>query len=119
MFHGSQRAIDIMRCNIPEQRRESRTQNPVSGTVVSIAAPDQIHTASVRDLNTLGVFFYTSLPAAKGEVLAIDLIMPQPGAGNQLKISCKGTVVRVQDGMNGDPFGVALQFSRYDISWVH
>jgi hypothetical protein len=119
LFQESQRAIDIMRCHLPEQRREARIHNPLSGTVSPATKPAETQTVFLRDLNTLGAFFYSNLAVENGEPLAIQLVMPKSGDGSQLKIACEGTVVRVEPGSAGASTGIAVQFSRYDISWLH
>lgn len=106
-----------MRCKLPEQRREVRTRNQTSGKVFSILQPQRIETAQLRDLNTLGAFFYSSLEAEVGQPLALQILVPQPGNA-QLKIACEGIVVRVEPGLDGAGIGFAVQFSRYDISWI-
>ena len=118
MFEESQRAIDIMRCNLPEQRREARIHNPLSGTVSSATKPTETQTVFLRDLNTLGAFFYSNLAVENGQALAVQLVMPRSGDGRQLKIACEGTVVRIESGSADASTGIAVQFSRYDISWL-
>ena len=118
LFQESQRAIDIMRCKLPEQRREVRTHSQISGTVTNQINPLDTDTAVLRDLNTLGAFFYSKLNAEVGQALALQIVMPQPGNA-QLKIACEGTVVRVEPGQDGKGTGFALQFSHYDMSWIH
>jgi PilZ domain len=118
LFQESQRAIDIMRCKLPEQRREVRTHSQISGTVINQVNPQDTRTAVLRDLNTLGAFFYSKLSAEVGEALALQILMPQPGNA-QLKIACEGTVVRVEPEQADVGTGFALQFSRYDMSWIH
>ena len=107
-----------MRCKLPEQRREVRTHTQISGTVVSLANPHESQTARLRDLNTLGAFFYSNLGAEVGQSLALQILMPQPGNA-QLKIACEGTILRVEPNQDGLGTGFAVQFSRYDISWIH
>jgi hypothetical protein len=119
LFQESQRAIDIMRCQLPEQRREARIHNQASGTVFTVDQPAQAQPAQLRDLNTLGAFFYSKLKASAGQSIALHIMMPKSGDGKQLKISCQGTVLRVEPGYDSIGAGFALQFSQYDISWVH
>lgn len=107
-----------MRCKLPEQRREVRTHSQISGTVINQVNPQETKTAVLRDLNTLGAFFYSKLNAEVGQPLALQILMPQPGNA-QLKIACEGTVVRVEPGQDGVGAGFALQFSHYDMSWIH
>ncbi|HWC18271.1 MAG TPA: PilZ domain-containing protein [Terriglobales bacterium] len=118
MFQESQRAIDIMRCKLPEQRREVRTHSQISGTVINKSNQQDTQTARLRDLNTLGAFFFCNLKAEVGQSLALQILMPQPGNA-QLKIACEGTIVRIEPGQDGAETGFALQFSDYDMSWIH
>lgn len=118
MFHETPRALDVMRHPVPEQRRESRLHNPLSATVSPVSQPDQLQIAALRDMNTLGAFFYSEMQAEIGESLSLQLVLPDSGDGRQLKISCEGEVVRVEPGFDGVASGFAVCFSRYDISWV-
>ena len=119
MFQESPRVLDIMRHHLPEQRRESRIHNHFSGTVSAVNHPAEQQIAALRDLNTLGAFFYSDLRAGVGENLALEMVLPDSGDGRRLKISCEGMIVRVEPGYDGIASGFAVQFSRYDISWVH
>lgn len=107
-----------MRHHLPEQRRESRIHNPISGMVSRINQSDELEVAALRDLNTLGAFLYSNLQAELGDSLALEIVLPDSGDGRQLKISCEGVIVRVEPGYDGIASGFAVQFSRYDISWV-
>lgn len=118
MFQESPRALDIMRRYLPEQRRESRIHNPISGTVSQINCSDELEVAALRDLNTLGAFFYSRIRAELGDHLALQMVLPDSGDGRQLKISCEGVIVRVEPGYDEIASGFAVQFNRYDISWV-
>ena len=119
MFQESPSALDIMRHHLPEQRRESRIHNPISGTVSKINQSDELEVAALRDLNTLGAFFYSQIRADVGDKLALEMVLPDSGDGRQLKISCEGVIVRTEPAYEGIASGFAVQFSRYDISWVH
>ena len=118
LFQESPRSLDIMRQPLPEQRRESRLHNHISGTVSPIGRPNEFQVAALRDMNTLGAFFYSDMEAQPGDNLALQMLLPDSGDGRQLKISCQGLVVRVEPGYDGIASGFAVQFSRYDISWV-
>jgi PilZ domain len=113
-----ERALDIMRHHLPEQRRESRLHNPLSGTVSPIHQPSDPQVAALRDMNTLGAFFYSNLEADLGDDLSLEMVLPDSGDGRQLKICCEGVVVRIEPGFDGIASGFAVRFSRYDISWV-
>lgn len=118
LFQESPRSLDIMRHPLPEQRRESRLHNPLSATVSAVNQPNELQAAALRDMNTLGAFFYSEMQAAIGESLSLQLVLPDSGDGRQLKISCEGEVVRVEPAYDGMASGFAVRFSRYDISWV-
>ena len=108
-----------MRQQLPEQRRESRIHNHISGTVSPINNSDDLHIAALRDMNTLGAFFYSNMQAQLGDGFALQMVLPDSNDGRRLKISCEGVVVRIEAGYDGIARGFAVQFSRYDISWVH
>lgn|SRR5690242_8390935 len=107
-----------MRHHLPEQRRESRLHNPLSATVSPMNQPNELQVAALRDMNTLGAFFYSEMQAEVGESLSLQLVLPDSGDGRQLKISCEGEVVRIEAGSEGVASGFAVRFSRYDISWL-
>ena len=119
MFQESPRSLDIMRHPLPEQRRESRLHNLLSATVSAASQPNHLQVAALRDMNTLGAFFYSEMQAGVGESLSLELVLPDSGDGRQLKISCEGEVVRVEPAYDGVASGFAVRFSRYDISWIH
>lgn len=118
MFQESPRALDITRHHLPEQRRETRIHNQFSGTVASISHPDDLQMVALRDLNTLGAFFYSDLRAEIGDSLALEMVLPDSADGRKLKICCEGVVVRIEPAYDGASSGFAVQFGRYDISWV-
>jgi len=118
LFQESPRSLDIMRHPLPEQRRESRLHNPLSATISPLNQPNQLQVVALRDMNTLGAFFYTEMQAGVGESLSLQLVLPDSGDGRQLKISCEGEVVRIEPGFDGVASGFAVRFNRYDISWV-
>ncbi len=107
-----------MRHHLPEQRRESRLHNQFPAAVCPVHDPQRLQAASLRDMNTLGAFFYSDMQAECGDALALQIVLPDSGDGRQLKISCEGVVVRVEPGDDGVASGFAVQFNRYDISWL-
>jgi hypothetical protein len=110
MLQESQRAMDIMRCRAVEQRRRSRIHLTLPATVSRLQNGTVERTALVRDINTLGVFFFCGLLPEIGEQMNIQFTFPD---GNRdLKIICEGVVVRVEKSTAQAATGVALQFNQ-------
>jgi hypothetical protein len=110
----SQRALDFMRCVLPEQRRSSRAHLPIQATVVFRELGTGAHVAFLRDANMLGAFCYCSLSPGVGH--HARLICELPDCGEQMKATCEGIVVRVEQSPPGAATGVAIEFTRYGVA---
>ena len=113
-FQQSQRALDVMRCALPEQRRCSRVHLPIRAIALFPDLGRDPHTALMRDMNMLGAFFYCMKKPEVGHKVKLNFSLPEQG--EKTKIICEGVVVRVEESAEGAAIGVAIQFTRYQLS---
>ena len=113
-FQQSQRALDVMRCALPEQRRCSRVPLPIRAIALFPDSGRDPHTALMRDMNMLGAFFYCMKKPRVGNKVKLNFSLPEQG--EKTKIICEGVVVRVEESAEGAAIGVAIQFTRYQLS---
>ena len=104
----SQRAIDIMRSVLEEERGVSRVHVtvPASVTCPSLNCEDRL--AIMRDLSTSGAFFYAELDALEG--LAVTLQFVLAAFGKNIRMVCQGSIVRVERFPRGAATGIAVEF---------
>jgi hypothetical protein len=100
------KAERIMLGALPEQRRQSRVQLPLSARVIDLNGKAEPHTAHLRDLNILGAFFYSDLQVAVGDAVRVALTPSIP----DLNVNCEARVVRVEQSALNGLTGVAVQF---------
>lgn len=113
-FQQSQRALDVMRCALPEQRRCSRVHLPIRAIAVFPDLNREPYTALMRDMNMLGAFFYCMKKPDVGNKIKLHFSLPEQG--EKTKITCEGIVVRVEESAEGAAIGIAIQFTRYQLS---
>jgi PilZ domain len=109
----SQRALDFMLCVLPEQRRYPRVH---VSTQCLATFPDlgrNSQNAFLRDLNTLGAFFYCKEKPQFGTRVALEF--PLIEGGEPVKAVWKGVVVRVEEFAPGAAVGVAVEFTGYEV----
>jgi hypothetical protein len=104
----SQRAIDIMRSVLPEERRVSRVHLtiPASISCPSVDCYDRL--AILRDVSTSGAFFYAELDTVVGSRMTLQFALA--AFGKNIRLLCEGIVVRVERFPRGAATGFALQF---------
>lgn len=110
----SQRALDFMRRVVPEHRRCSRVHLPIQATVVFRESGTDAHVAFLRDVNMLGAFCYCTLGPAVGHHATLTFELPKNG--EQMKATCEGIVVRVEQSAPGAATGVAIEFTHYGVT---
>jgi c-di-GMP-binding flagellar brake protein YcgR len=100
----------------PKDDRRSRQRIPAS-VPVTIKAPQgnlQL-TGQTRDLSSSGIFLYTSSNISEGSELEMVLILPpELTQGEKRWVCCQASVVRVEDGKDGN-FGVAARIRNMDV----
>jgi Tfp pilus assembly protein PilZ len=68
----------------------------------------------MRDINMLGAFFYCMKAPKIGNKVKLNFSLPEDG--EKTKITCEGIVVRVEESAQGAAIGIAVQFTRYELS---
>lgn len=113
-FQPSQRALDFMRCVLPEQRRYFRVHLPIRATAVFRDVGIEPQTAFLRDVNMLGAFFYCRCRPNLGQNARLEFALP--GQDDQFKAICEGRVVRVEEFGPERAIGVAIEFASYNLT---
>lgn len=110
MPEPSQRALDIMRSALAEERKVSRVQITVPASVTCTTLNCQNRLAIMRDLSTTGAFFYAELDAIEGSLITLQFVLT--AFGKNIRMVCDGTIVRVDRFPRGAATGIAVEFSR-------
>lgn len=93
---GGQAAVD-------ERRRWERTEFVVR---IEYSTVDDLFSEFTRDINEGGVFIETPNPQELGTAVAMQFHL----AGVDEPVKTSGLVVRVSDGTDGSPAGMAIEF---------
>jgi hypothetical protein len=109
LLERSQRAIDIMRSTVKEERKVSRVHVTVPASVSCPALQCKDRLAIMRDLSTSGAFFYAELDASEGSSITLQFVLT--AFGKNIRLVCDGTIVRVERFPRGAATGVAVAFS--------
>ena len=104
----SQRAIDIMRSAMEEERRVARVHLTVPASVSCPLSHCQDRLAIMRDLSTAGAFFYAELDAIEGSPITLQFVLS--AFGKDIRMVCEGTIVRVERFPRGAATGIAVAF---------
>jgi len=108
MPERSQRAIDIMRSTLQEERKVSRVHVTVPASVSCPTLRCENRLAIMRDLSTSGAFFYAELDAAEGSPVTLQFVLT--AFGKNIRMVCDGTIVRVERFPRGAATGIAVAF---------
>lgn len=85
---------------------------PVS---VRRAGADQEGHGFTQDLSARGALFYTDFALAEGEAIELTLVMPSEiTLAENMRVRCRGKVVRVAKPVVGARSGVAVQLEGYE-----
>jgi hypothetical protein len=85
---------------------------PVS---VKLAGSQHEACGFTQDLSARGTFFYTDFPLGPGENVELTLMMPSEiTLGENMRVRCQGTVLRVIQPSAGTKLGVAVYFAGYE-----
>jgi hypothetical protein len=69
-----------------------------------------------RDLSTSGVFFYADFEPAQGSCIELVLTFPpEVTRAASVSVLCRGTVVRVEPGVEENTTGVAVEIQSYEV----
>jgi hypothetical protein len=114
MAERSQRAIDIMRSALEEERKVSRVHVTVPASVSCPSLDCRNRLAIMRDLSTSGAFFYAELDALEGSAISLQFVLA--AFGKNIRMVCEGIVVRVERFPRGAATGIAVEFDRCNMS---
>jgi hypothetical protein len=68
-----------------------------------------------QDLSARGTFFYTDYPLGSGETIDLTLVMPSEiTLGQNMRVRCRGRVLRVIQPSVGTKLGIAVHFASYE-----
>ena len=86
-------------------------QLPVVVTSATQAAAIE---ATVRDISSEGVFLYLPKDAAAGQKIDFALALPEQVTQREgVQVKCKGTVLRVERGLENEAVGVAARITSF------
>ena len=75
----------------------------------------QEETSLTRDVSARGAFFYLDGCLAEGAPVELILTLPaEITLTENIRVRCRGKVVRVVSGINGGKIGVAAAIEQYD-----
>ncbi|HVO79464.1 MAG TPA: PilZ domain-containing protein [Terriglobales bacterium] len=68
-----------------------------------------------QDLSARGALFYTDFPLAEGDAIELTLVMPSEiTLADNMRVRCRGRVVRVAKPVVGSRSGVAVHLEGYE-----
>lgn len=114
MADRSERAIAIMSARLPEARKVSRVHLTLPASVTCHSLNVRDHLAILRDLSTAGAFFYSEMEVIDGTSLMLQFTLT--AFGKNIRLACEGKIVRVERFPRGAATGIAVEFSRCDMS---
>ena len=114
MLQQRQMTLSIMRSTLDQRRSCMRIRLAIPAEVICPDSDPQHHTALVRDISTSGAFFYSNFTPILHTNITMDFVFPV--ADRVMKVSCSGTVVRVEGAGNGCAVGIAMHFRHYDVA---
>ena len=113
MLQQREIALTIARSTLDQRRSCMRIRLAVPAEVTCPDSDPQHHSALVRDISTSGAFFYSNLTPPSNSEATIDFLFPI--VEKRMKVTCSGTIVRVEKSMNGGATGIAIKFRHYDV----
>jgi len=69
-------------------------------------------TGVTRDYSTAGIYFVTDNEFAEGSQLSFIILFNHLDAGKQMRVNCRGTVVRIRP--DNGRCGIAVQLNAHD-----
>jgi len=98
-----------------ERRGEQRFPLRLPVVVRSIDDGVQEESSLTRDVSARGAFFYLERNLGEGTPIELVLTLPtEITLTENIRVRCKGKVVRVVEGINGGKTGVAAVIEQYD-----
>ncbi len=103
--------------NKSERRRLSRL--PVAVMLrLRVSETHEIDLAQTHDVSAQGIFFHTSARIEPGQHVDAVLVFPEEltSMAEPAFVSCRGTVLRVNEEVSSGKRGVAMEVNSYDFS---
>lgn len=100
-----------------ERRGEQRFPLRLPLVVKSMHGGVREESSFTRDVSARGAFFYIDGKLAEGTPIELVLTLPaEITLSENIRVRCKGKVVRVVGAINGGKTGVAAVIERYDFT---
>jgi hypothetical protein len=100
---------------VHHERRASQRFDFHLPLTVAIAGSGQQGQGFTQNLSGRGTLFYTDFPVALGDSVELKLVMPSEiTLAENMRVCCKGSVVRVAPPVGGMKSGVAVHIARYE-----
>jgi len=100
-----------------ERRGEQRFPLRLPVVVRSMHGGVREESSLTRDVSARGAFFYLEGQLAEGTPIELVLTLPaEITLSENIRVRCKGKVVRVVDAINGGKTGVAAVIEQYDFA---
>lgn len=98
-----------------ERRGEQRFPLRLPVVVKTLHGNIQEETSLTRDVSARGAFFYLDGKLAEGTPIELLLTLPaEITLTENIRVRCKGKIVRVVAGIDSDKTGVAAMIEQYD-----
>jgi hypothetical protein len=98
-----------------ERRSTQRFDFHLPVSVRLTAKPEQEGSGFTQDLSARGALFYTDFPVALGDAIELTLVMPSEiTLAENMRVRCKGKVVRVCPPAVASKCAVAVQLEGYE-----
>jgi len=98
-----------------ERRSTQRFDFHLPVSVRLAAKPDEEGTGFTQDLSARGALFYTDFPLSMGDAVELTLVMPSEiTLAENMRVRCRGKVVRVCPPAAASKSAVAVQLEGYE-----
>lgn len=107
-----------MRWTHPERRKLARL--PLEVFVrIQVNGATGVELAETSNVSARGLYVHTRSQLFSGQELECVLVLPQrlTHTPAPVLIGCRGKVVRLNDNLPDERFGVAIEIHSYDFSW--
>lgn len=97
-----------------ERRAAQRFGYHVPVSVRAVTAPGVGH-GVIQNLSARGAFFYTDFTLSAGDAVELTLVMPSEiTLAENMRVRCRGKVMRVVPPLSGTTFEVAVHLQGYE-----
>jgi hypothetical protein len=97
-----------------ERRAAQRFGYHVPVSVRTVSPPGEGH-GVIQNLSARGAFFYTDFTLSAGDAVELTLVMPSEiTLAENMRVRCRGKVMRVVPPLSGTTFEVAVHLQGYE-----